>query len=110
MASKKKSMQKTVQETENTAKVNEQMDLIDVQPENAKEIVAAARLYKKLQAARLTALDKEVAQKQKVLGLVKAAKLQPLDGGKIKFTSDGMTISVTPRDELITVKEKEALE
>lgn len=95
-------MGKNKKETE----TGEQMDLIDVQPKNAKPIIAAARLYKKFQAARLTALDKEVAQKQKVLELVKAANLQPLDGGKIRFEYDSVTVSVTPRDELVKVKDE----
>lgn len=89
-----------------TQKSGEQLDLIDVQPENAKAIVSAARLYKKFQAARLTALAKEIEQKHRVLELVKAAKLQPLDGGKIKFKYESVIISVTPRDELVTVKEE----
>lgn len=85
----------------------DQMDLIEVLPENAKPIIEAARLYKKLQAARQAALEKEVEQKHKVLELVRAANLQPLEGGKIRFEYDGYIISVTPRDELIKVKEKE---
>ena len=85
---------------------NEQMDLIDVAPKNAKAIVRAARLYKELQATRLTALAEEITQKQHVLDLVRKSEVQPLEGGKIKFEYEGVTISVTPRDELLTVKDK----
>jgi hypothetical protein len=102
----KKSMEETV-EKEEAAHSGEQLELIDVLPENAKPIIAAARLYKKFQAARMAALDKETKQKQVVLNLIHEAKLQPLEGGKIKFEHDGVIISVTPRDELIKIKEKE---
>ena len=84
---------------------DEQMDLIDVAPKNAKPIIAAARIYKKHQAARIAALTKEKEQKQKILALVKEANLTPLEGGKIRFTYDNVTISVTPRDELVQVKD-----
>ena len=93
-----------------TEEKGEQLDLIDVKPENAEAIIAAARLYKKYQLARLTALGKETDQKQKVLELVKDAKLQPLEGGKIKFKYDGFIISVEPRDELVKVIEEVAKE
>lgn len=82
------------------------MDLIDVSPKNAKPIVAEARLYKKFQTARIASLKKEVEQKQEILALVREAKLQPLEGGKIKFEFDNVLVSVTPRDELVTVKDK----
>ena len=89
-----------------TKESSEQLDLIDVQPKNAKAIIREARLYKEFQATRQAALADEVAQKQQVLELVKAANLQPIDGGKIKFEYDGVIIFITPRDELITVKDK----
>ena len=83
----------------------EQLELIDVGPKDGKEIMAAARLYQKHQAARLKALEKEIEQKTLILELVKKAKLQPLAGGVIKFRLDGMTITIKPRDELVQVKE-----
>lgn len=104
MTKKKDSMQTKVEKSEGTG---EQLDLIDVKPENAKPIIAAARLYKKLMGVRQKALAKEVVQKAEVLRLIKAAELQPLAGGKIKFEYDSVIISVTPRDELITVKDKD---
>jgi len=84
----------------------EQLDLMDVQPENAKEIIAAAKLYKKHQKARLAAGVKEKEQKTLILELAKKADIQVLAGGKIKFTVDGMMIEITPRDELVQVTEK----
>lgn len=92
------------------AEVGEQMDLMDVAPENAKEIITAGKLYKKYQAARIAAGVKEVDQKTLILELVKKAKLPVLAGGKIKFEYDGFKITVTPRDELVQVTEKKAKE
>lgn len=87
-------------------KAGEQLDLIEVAPENAKQIIDAARLYKKARNARLTALKKEIDLKEKVLRLVKSANLQTLEGGKIKFKYGGFIFSVTPRDDLINIIEE----
>lgn len=84
----------------------EQLDLIDVHPENEKEIVAAAKLYRKHLANRQAAGRKEVEQKEKILMLIKEAKLQPLEDGKIRFSSDGFTFTVTPRDFLVQITER----
>lgn len=103
MAKKKDLMQETVEATEK----GEQLDLIDVAPENAKAIITVGRAYRKLVLARLKIEKKEVEHKAEVLRLIRAAEIQPLDGGKIKFEYDGVMVSVTPRDELVQVKEKE---
>jgi len=87
-------------------KPGEQMDLIDVHPRNQKRIIAVARTYRQAQAERQEALKAEIEQKEKLLNLIHQAKLKPLDDGKIKFSVDTLTITVTPRDELIQVREK----
>jgi len=84
----------------------EQLDLIDVHPENIKPIMAAARKYKMFQANRMAALDEEIKQKKVVLDLIHESGIKPLDGGKIKFEYEGTVISITPRDELVQIKEK----
>ena len=87
--------------------VGEQLPLIDVTPEGAGPIIAAARIYKKHLRARLAASKKEVEQKQVVLDLVRKENFTPLEGGVIRFEHEGVTICVTPRDELVQIKEKE---
>lgn len=82
----------------------EQLDLIDVEPENVKAIKRAARAYKAAQAQRITWLADEKKQKMKILELVKEAKLRPNQDGIIKFRLDGIVIAITPRDELVQIK------
>jgi hypothetical protein len=85
--------------------VKGQMDLIDVSPKNAKPIIAEARVYKELVQERQSILRDEVAQKAKVRDLVAKAGIKPLEGGVIKFSYDGVTVTIKPRDELVSVKE-----
>jgi len=89
-----------------TKKSNEQLDLIDVAPENAKPMIEAGRLYKKAQKVRLKALAEEVKYKDKIRQLAKDANLQRLEDGVIRFTHDSVTICITPQDEKVTVKDK----
>ena len=105
---KKDSMQKQVEKDEKGVPTGQQMDLIDVGPENSKEIIQHARLYKAAQTKRIQALDEEIAEKQKLLELIRNAKLKPLEGGKVQFRCDGYIITVTPRDELVRIKESDA--
>lgn len=83
-----------------------QMDLIpNVGSENGKEILKVARQYQALKTKRIAALEDEVSKKQELLELIHNAGLKPMDDGKIKFTCEKVVITVTPRDELIKVKE-----
>ena len=81
------------------------MDLIDVRPENEKAILAKAKEYKRFSAKRQEILAEEVSAKKELLELIHESGVKPLEDGKIRFTSDGFTITVTPRDELVRVKE-----
>ena len=82
----------------------EQLELMDVTPEYAKPLKAAAKKYKKASAERQVALHEEVEAKKKVLEIIKAAGIKPDAEGVMKCHVDGMTIKVTPRDELVKVK------
>jgi len=79
--------------------------LIDIHPENSKAIIACARRYKKAQSIRLDSLAEEKKEKVKLLELIREADVKPLEDGKIKFRLDGLRISVTPRDELVQIRE-----
>lgn len=86
----------------------EQMDLIEVGPENLEHIVKEVRQYKYHQKQRLIHLKKEVEQKEKIKALVAEAHLQRLKDGNIKFEADHAIVTVTTQDDLITIKEKTA--
>ncbi len=84
-----------------------QMDLISVGPENAKKIIKHAKLYEEALAVRQKSLKQEIKEKTIILELVGAAKLQRLEDGKIKFRSGQFQITITPRDELLQIKNTE---
>lgn len=86
-------------------KNQEQLDLIDVKPKNAKKILSLAKDYKAVQKERIDYLAKEKELKQKIIDEIRKAKLSPLENGTTKFTIDNFKISMTPRDELIQIKE-----
>ena len=102
----KKSMKNQVEKDELEMVPGQQMDLIEVGPENTKEIKKHALLYKKAQKERIAALEIENDEKEKILELIRKAGLKPLEDGKIKFRCDGFIITVTPRDELVKIKEE----
>ena len=83
-----------------------QMDLIDVNPKNVKEIIQTAREYREAESQRIKLLRKEVELKNKLLEQIEKADLQRLPNGQIKFKSGGFIISVTPRDQLIKIQEE----
>jgi hypothetical protein len=86
----------------------EQLELIDVGPENMKKIKPVARKYKAAQKARLEALAQEVKLKGELLGLIRESGVKPMDDGTIRFQCDGLLITATPRDELVKVKSVDA--
>ena len=83
----------------------EQMQLIEVAPENLDKISPHVRKYREALKQRQAALKEEVKQKQLIQELVLAAKLQPLTNGHVKFRCEGFEIDLEPRDFVIHVKE-----
>lgn len=96
---------KSTSETESEV-TGEQMDLIDVAPQHLAEIKPIARKYRAAVKRRMKAGEEEVQLKQEILALIKSENLTRLPDGSIRFKCDGMTITVTPRDELVKVKEE----
>lgn len=87
----------------------EQIQLIDTTPENKKEILKVARQYKATQSDRVHALAEEKKLKAQLIELIKEAGLKPIDdSGTIRFKIEEVLISITPRDELVQVKEEDA--
>jgi uncharacterized radical SAM superfamily Fe-S cluster-containing enzyme len=101
---KEKEKELKVQAEQSTA--GEQLDLIDVTPENLKKIIPVARAYRKVVKERVEFTNRETALKADLLNLVKEAKLKRLANGKIRFKSEGLTITITPMDEKISIKEE----
>ena len=81
----------------------EQLDLIDVGPENLKEILPVARAYKKIVAARVPLTRQEVELKTKIRSFVHGSGLKPQPDGTFKFRCDGITIKIKPQEEKVTV-------
>lgn len=97
--------EKNVQASENESTAGEQLELIDVGPENLEKIGPHARKYKSAQKKRLTALDEEVKEKNIIKQLVHESGLKRLPDGSIRFRCEGMRIEVIPTDEKIKIKE-----
>jgi len=87
---------------------DEQMTLIDVGPENLKEISQLARQYRSIVKENRMLLSREIDMKGKILKLIKAAELKRLPDGNIRFKCDGLLIIVKFRDELIQIKEEKS--
>jgi hypothetical protein len=90
--------------------VGEQRPLLDVGPKNLEKMLPIARRYNAAKKTRIKATIEEVATKAELLALVLAAKLQPLEDGRIRFEIQGCTVEATPRDFLIKITEKKVKE
>lgn len=86
------------------AVADEQLELIEVAPKNAKVIKRAAKAYKEAQTERISWLAEEKKHKEKILTLIENENLMPLEGGVIRIAVNGAVITVTPRDNLVKVK------
>ena len=79
--------------------------LIDVAPKNHKAIAEAAKRCRAAQSRKAKAAEQETVEKDKLLALVKKSDLKPING-KIIFRSEGLLVTMTPREDAIQIKEK----
>jgi hypothetical protein len=91
-------------------RTDETLNLMDVGPANAKEIVRVAKQYRATEEERLEALAQETKLKERLLSLIRASGLKRLEDGTIRFTCEGLLIKVTPRDDLVQVKNEKSSE
>jgi hypothetical protein len=98
-------MKMTADKDKDKGTAGEQLDLLDITPEYAKPIKAAAKAYKKLVIERSALSIEEAKLKKKVIDAVRAAKIKPDPAtGIIEFRLEGVTIKITPRDEELRIK------
>lgn len=71
-----------------------------------KKLSLVQKRYKQFQKERLAALAQEKDEKQNLLRLIDDADLQRLDDGRIRFRCDSLIITITPRDELVQIKDE----
>lgn len=84
--------------------MTEQIELIDVQPQNAKEIERAAYAYIEAKECTADAREQEHVKRDKLVEVVRSAGIAPNPDGAYRFRACGTVITVTPVPEKITVK------
>ena len=84
---------------------NEQMDLIDITPEQLKKIAPKIRRYKACVTERVALNAEEKKLKDLIKQFAHSSQMKRLPDGSIKFRCDDMIVSVTPQDEKVSVKE-----
>lgn len=90
---------------EQAATLGEQMDLLDVGPENLELMKPVARRCKVAEKKRAKAVDEKKKAEAEIVELVKDAKLKPNAQGNIEFVVDGLRVKVKPHEWKVTVSE-----
>lgn len=80
-------------------------ELIDVTPENQKAILEFAKQLKRVQAKKKSLADDEKSIRHELIEAVHEAGLQPLENGVIILKINGMTLTVTPKEENVKIQE-----
>ncbi len=86
------------------AEKGKQLALLDLTPENLMALEPVVAEYQDALANRLAWLKDELDHKKQILALVKDAGLRPNADGVIKFELGGSIVTITARDELISVR------
>lgn len=99
MAKRKSSMQEEVDKTD-----GEQLELIEVGPENIKKILPIAKAYKKVVSERVALNAKEKVLKEKLRDFAHTSGLKRLPDGSIRFScGEGVKVELFPQDEKVKV-------
>lgn len=108
MAKKTKALtEENVRATEDEvegAVAGNQMDLIDVGPENLKEIEPHVKKLDAARTQRIKLTRVEHDEEEKIKKLVHKSGLKRLDDGNIKFMCCGKEVWVIPTDEKVKLK------
>lgn len=83
---------------------DEQLDLIEVSPENQKTILRLARAYLEAKKECGIATENAKNKKNRLREAILEANLQPLEDGVIRVVCGEHMVEVVPRDEEVSVK------
>lgn len=86
----------------------EQLALIEVEPENAKELLHAGRVYNRLRESHASQRERFRTREQialeKFLAAIEAAGVAKRQDGSYRFTANGELIIVTPKLPKVKIK------
>ncbi len=85
----------------------EQLYLMDIHTETAKKVLAIGKKYNIAVKRRQKEQRVEVELKTEIRELVRKLNYTPLPDGSMKLSLEGTEVTVTPKEEKVTIKFKD---